>query len=150
MTYEESPSQSKSMLVSEPHLELEVGSEEEQESVSELESELELEVDLEVADASIATLEGAQSRSAGGLRGPLHAETQPATNRNLVLGCSQAQLVPSYCGRMCTLTNEDIIALRHIATRAMNINNIFIFAFGSSACLLGGSPTKGTKSKVAS
>ena len=56
--------------------------------------------------------------------------TQPATIRNLVQGWSQAQLVPSNCGTMCTLTNEDIIALRCNTTNAMNTNNIFIFAFG--------------------
>ena len=31
---------------------------------------------------------------------------------------------------MCTLTNEDIIALRCITTKAMNTNSVFIFAFG--------------------
>ena len=56
--------------------------------------------------------------------------TQLATNRNLVQGWSQAQLVPSNCARMCTLTNEDIIALRFITTKALNTNNVFIFAFG--------------------
>ena len=34
------------------------------------------------------------------------------------------------CIKMCTLRNEDIIALRCITTKAMNTNNVFIFAFG--------------------
>ena len=33
-------------------------------------------------------------------------------------------------GRMCIFTNEDIIALGSITTKAMNTNNVFIFAFG--------------------
>ena len=46
-------------------------------------------------------------------------------------GCSEAVvLVPSDHGGMCTLTNEDIIALRCITTNAMNTNNVFIFVFG--------------------
>ena len=44
-------------------------------------------------------------------------------------GWSQAQPVPSNCGKMCTFTNEDIIALRCITTKAMNTNNVFIFTF---------------------
>ena len=44
-------------------------------------------------------------------------------------GRSQAQLVPSNCGRMCTFTNEDIIALGCITAKAINTNNVFIFAF---------------------
>ena len=31
---------------------------------------------------------------------------------------------------MCTLTNEDITALGCITTKAINKNNVFIFAFG--------------------
>ena len=41
----------------------------------------------------------------------------------------QAQLVPSNCGKMCTFTKEDIIALRCITTEAMDTHNVFIFAF---------------------
>ena len=41
----------------------------------------------------------------------------------------RAHLVPSDSGRMCTFTNEDIIALGCITTKAMNTNNVFIFAF---------------------
>ena len=44
-------------------------------------------------------------------------------------GWSQAQLITSNCGKMCTLTNEDIIALK-FTTKAMNTNDVFIFAFG--------------------
>ena len=44
-------------------------------------------------------------------------------------GWSQAQLVPSNRGRMCTLTNKGIIALRCITTKAMNTNNVFVTAF---------------------
>ena len=58
-----------------------------------------------------------------------HTWAQPATIRNLVQGWSHAQLVPSNCGRMCTFTNEDIIALGCITTKAMNTNNVFIFTF---------------------
>ena len=44
-------------------------------------------------------------------------------------GWSQAQLVPSNFGRMCTFRNEDIIALGCITTKAINTNNVFIFTF---------------------
>ena len=54
---------------------------------------------------------------------------EPATISNLVQGWSQAQLVPFDCGRMCTFTNGDIIALGCITTKAMSTNNVFMFTF---------------------
>ena len=84
--------------------------EEELEFELELESELELEVELEVAGANWTTP----------CKDTLWIVARAATNRNLVQGWSQAQLVPSNCGSMCTLTNEDIIAFKCITTEAMN------------------------------
>ena len=37
--------------------------------------------------------------------------------------------MPSSCGRMCTFTNADIIALGCITTKAMITNSVFIFIF---------------------
>ena len=58
-----------------------------------------------------------------------HTLDTTETSKNLTQGWSQTQLVPSNCGRMCTLTNEDIVALKCITTKAMNTNSVFIFAF---------------------
>ena len=44
--------------------------------------------------------------------------TQPTTRRNLLERRCQAQLVPTNRGRMCTLTNENVIPIRCITTEA--------------------------------
>ena len=56
----------------------------------------------------------------------------------------QAQLVPTNHGRMCTLTNENVIPIRCITTEAVNTNNdlilIFIFlihGFLKDGCSIG-------------
>ena len=55
------------------------------------------------------------------LQEPLLAEVSSTAIAN-------QQLVPTNCGRMSTPTNENIILLGHITTKAMDIDNIFIFA----------------------
>ena len=62
-------------------------------------------------------------------------------------GWSQAQLVPSNCGRMCTFTNEDIIALKCITTKAMLSRGR---TSGRNCCVTPaflGVPKEGTKSE---
>ena len=55
--------------------------------------------------------------------------TQPTTRRNLLERRCQAQLVPTNHGRMCTLTNENVIPMRCITTEAVNTNNVLILIF---------------------
>ena len=55
--------------------------------------------------------------------------TQPTTRRNFPERRCQAQLVPTNRGRMCTLTNENVIPMRCITTEAVNTNNVLILIF---------------------
>ena len=114
MTLSQSESESESKL----ELELE----------SELESEVQAEVELEMQPSMVHS----EDQPSGYLVQPVqrHTRTQPTTRRNLLERRCQAQLVPTNRGRMCTLTNENVIPIRCIIIEAVNTNNVLILSIG--------------------
>ena len=59
----------------------------------------------------------------------VHRHTQDTTHKPYGSPREEAQLVPTDRGRMCTLTNENVIPITCITIEALNTNDLLVLIF---------------------